>query len=182
MDSPATFSPATHSAEQVVDALQLEPLDQEGGYFRRTAESGLWVKAGSGREAASRAYSVIYALFTPEAFSAMHRLSTDEIWCWHAGDSLESLRLQPDGCGELVKIGADLAKGERPQDVIEAGVWQGTRLVERGRWALVSCIMAPEFRWQDFELGERKELTAAYPEWEVAISRLTRNVPPTGKK
>ena len=180
MAEPQDFSTATHSAQEVVDALGLEPLSQEGGFFRRTAEAGLWVRPQNASED-SRAYSVIYALFTPEGFSAMHHLTTDEVWCWHAGDRLESLRLSPDGTGELVKLGLNVADGDRLQDVIPAGIWQGTRLAAGGRWALVSCIMAPEFRWQDFTLGDRPELATKYPEWTSAIEGLTRVNPPTGK-
>ena len=175
------FSPDTHSAEQVIAALGLESLDQEGGFFRRTAEAGLWVRPKEAEED-SRAYSVIYALFTPDGFSAMHLLTTDEVWCWHAGDSLESLRLAPDGTGKWVRLGMGLEGAERPQDIIPAGVWQGTRLAAGGRWALVSCVMAPEFRWQDFTLGHRDELIAQYPKFEVGIVGLTRHEPPAGTR
>lgn len=175
-----SLSTSTHSAEDVVAALDLEPLDQEGGFFRRTAEAGLWVRPQDAAEN-SRAYSVIYALFTPDGFSAMHLLTTDEVWCWHAGDRLESLRLAPDGSGEWVRMGMNVTGGDRPQDVISAGLWQGTRLIEGGRWALVSCIMAPEFRWQDFALGDRDELIARYPDWADGIEGLTRVNPPSGK-
>ncbi len=187
MQSASAFSSSTHSAEDVIAALKLEMLDQEGGYFRRTAESGVWVTpapaAGDGAEKQlTRAYSVIYALFTPESFSALHRLATDEIWCWHAGDPLESLRLHPDGRSEWVKLGADVTLGQRPQDIVGASVWQGTRLVAGGSWALISCIIAPEFRWADFELGERAVLVAAYPPCEEGIRALTRNQPMVGVK
>lgn len=96
------MTPDTYTAAEVVAALGLEPLDQEGGFFRRTVEAGYYVRR---EELALRAYSVIYALFTPDAFSAMHLLTTDEVWCWHAGDTLESLRLHPDGRGEWVRLG-----------------------------------------------------------------------------
>ena len=112
----------------------------------------------------------------------MHVLTTDEVWCWHAGDALTSLRLHPAGQGEWVRLGMDLATGERPQDVVAAGVWQGTRLAEGGRWALVSCLMAPEFRWADFALGERATLAATYPDWADGIAQLTRIETPSGKK
>lgn len=169
------------TAEQVVARLGLVPLDQEGGFFRRTAESGLWVRPrGAGDE--TRAYSVIYALFTPDSFSALHVLTTDEVWCWHAGHSLESLRLHPDGRGEWVWLGIDLAAGQVPQDVVPAGVWQGTRLVAGGSWALVSCVVAPEFQWQDFTLGERATLLTTHPEWAEGITQLTREETPRGRR
>ena len=162
------LSPDTHPAEEVARLLRLEPLAAEGGFFRRTGESATILPDGR------RAGSTIYSLITPEGFSALHRLATDEIWCFHAGDAVDSLRLRPEGGGEWVKLGLDPAAGERLQDVVPAGEWQGTRLAPGGRWALASCVVAPEFVWSDFELGERAALTAAYPGWAAAIRALTR--------
>jgi uncharacterized protein len=174
-----SLSPHTHSADDVVRLLGLEPLPHEGGWFRRTTESPIEIPtadlprsyvAGTAR----LAYSAIYALITPKGFSALHRLTADEIWCFHAGDSLESLRLPKSGPGEWVRLGPDVAKGERLQDVVRGGVWQGTRLVSGGRWSLVSCVVVPEFRWQDFELADRAVLQAAHPGRTDEIAALTR--------
>ena len=166
---PGSLSPETHTAAEVARLLQLAPLVPEGGYFRRTAESDvMW--PGTGR----RAWSVIYMLITPDGFSALHRLGTDEVWSFLAGDPLESLRLAPDGSGKMAYLGSNPAGGEIPLDVIPAQIWQGTRLRPGGRWALVSNVVAPEFLWSDFELGGRVALTAEYPAFSAAISTLTR--------
>lgn len=181
----ASLTPDTHSAADVVALLGLQPLDQEGGWFRRTAESTLVIPGSAlpeGHGGPRRAYSVIQALFTPDAFSAMHRLISDEIWCFHAGDPLESLRLHPEGRGEWIRLGLAPAAGERVQDVIGANVWQGTRLVAGGRWALVSCTVVPEFVWTDFELADRVSLSAIYPAFAAGIAGLTRVTPPTGHR
>ncbi len=169
--------PEQYTAEQVARLLKLEPLDQEGGYFRRIGEATARIDAG-GR----RAWSVIHSLITPEGFSALHRLKSDELWFFHAGDALESLRLRPDGSGEWIKLGLDPAAGERAQDAVPALTWQGTRLAGGGRWALVSCVVVPEFVWNDFELGERATLTAAWPAFAEGIMALTRIQPLLGKK
>ena len=166
---PDKLSPDTHTAADVVRLLRLLPLELEGGYFRRTAVSGDVLPGGT-----RRAWSAIHALFTPDGFSAMHRLAGDEIWCFQAGDPLESLRLRPGDSGEWVKLGLNPAANERPQDVVPARVWQGTRLVPGGRWALVSCVVVPEFVWTDFTLAGREALTAAYPAWTAEIRALTR--------
>ncbi len=171
-----SLSPDHLSAFEVARLLKLEPLDQEGGYFRRTGESATILPGGK------RAWSTIYSLITPEGFSALHRLATDEVWCFHAGDPLESLRLKPDGSGEWVRLGLNLALGERPQDAVPAGTWQGTRLAAGGRWALATCVVAPEFVWSDFELGDRGTLEAAHPAWGDGIRALTRAAPPAGRK
>ena len=170
------LSPDHLTAWEVVRLLRLEPLDQEGGYFRRTGESATILADGQ------RAWSTIYFLVTPEGFSAMHRVAKDEIWAFHAGDPLESLRLRPDGSGEWARLGLSLAQGERPQDVVPAQTWQGTRLAAGGRWALVTCVVAPEFRSGDFELGGCEALGAAYPDFAEGIRGLTRAVPPAGRK
>ena len=171
------LSPEFYAAGEVAALFKLEPLAEEGGYFRRSAESSLILPV-SGR----RAYSTIYSLLTPEGFSALHRLKTDEIWCFHAGDAVESLRLSPDGRGEWVRLGLNPAAGEYPQNIVPAATWQATRLLPGGRWALMSCIVAPEFVWEDFELGERVTLMAAYPDFVGGISALTRTAPPAGKR
>lgn len=163
------LSPENYTAEEVARLLQLAPLEQEGGYFRRTAESDV-IWPGTGR----RAYSVITMLITPDGFSALHRLGTDEIWSFIAGDGLESLRLAPDGSGKRVHLGLNPAEGEAPLDVVPAQIWQGTRLLPGGHWALVSCVVAPEFRWSDFLLGDRVALTAKYPAFSGEIAALTR--------
>lgn len=187
METPPSFvlDPAVVSAEAVVKHLELEPLDREGGWFRRTYTADLvWPPDGlpaiyRGRR---RAASAIYALFAPGAFSALHRLITDELWFFHAGDPLESLRLHPDGAHDWVRLGLDLGAGQRPQDLVSAHVWQGTRLVPGGRWALVSCVLAPEFAWEDFELGERAALAERYPQAAGDIGALTRVTPPSGRR
>ena len=170
------LSPNHHTAADVARLLRLEPLDQEGGFFRRTGESATILPGGQ------RAWSTIYSLITPTGFSALHRLATDEVWCFHAGDTLESLRLRADGGGEWVKLGLDVAAGERPQDVVPAQVWQGTRLVPGGRWALATCVVAPEFDWKDFELGDRAALLAGWPALAEGIRALTRVKPSEGMK
>ena len=177
MDS-RPLSPGHFTASEVVERLGLEVIDQEGGFFRRTAESALRPAGLGGR----RAWSAIYSLLTPDGFSAFHRLPADEVWCFHAGDSLESLRLKPDGTGEWVRLGLDFLAGDQPQSVVPAQTWQGTRLLPGGRWALSSCLVSPEFVWEDFVLGDRAALIAAYPVWSAGIKTLTRPHPPAGRR
>jgi predicted cupin superfamily sugar epimerase len=173
--NPGGLSPETHTAEQVIKLLRLEPLAQEGGFFRREAEAR--TRGPDGR----RHWSTIYFLVTSKGFSAMHRLKGDEIWCFHAGDAVESLRLHVDGRGEWVRLGLNTGAGERLQDVITPGTWQGTRLADGGRWALISCTVVPEFVWGDFELGDRVSLSASYAAFAGDIAALTREQPIDGR-
>jgi predicted cupin superfamily sugar epimerase len=165
------LSPDTHSAAEVIRLLALEPLPHEGGWFRRVAESEI---GQSAEGSPHRAWSSGYALFTPEGFSALHRLTSDEVWCFQAGDPLDSLRLFPDGRGERISLGLNPGAAQRSQDILRAGTWQGARLQPGGRWALVSCVVVPEFTWDGFQLGRRAELVRGYPKWEKEIEALTR--------
>lgn len=71
-------------------------------------------------------------------------------------------------------IGNDLLRGQRPQVVVERGVWQGSRLVEGGRWALLGCTVSPGFEFEDYEAGGREHLCAGWPEFAREIRSLTR--------
>jgi predicted cupin superfamily sugar epimerase len=104
----------------------------------------------------------------------MHRLQSDEVFHFYAGDAVEMLQLREDGRGATVVIGNDLLRGQRPQAVVERGVWQGSRLVKGGRWALLGCTVSPGFEFDDYETGERAELCAGWPEFAEKIEALTR--------
>src|SRR6266481_2377634 len=131
------------TAEDVKKLLGLKPHPREGGWYVRTYEAAEVVAAeafADGRYAgARRTGTAIYYLLEPDTFSEMHRLKSDEVFHFYMGDAVELLRLYPGGRGERVVIGNDLAVGERPQLVVERGVWQGSRLVAGGSWALLGC-------------------------------------------
>lgn len=168
---------APFDARKIIEALNLEPLPLEGGYFRRTYESQEWVEAGEsgGRQRSRRRVATaIYYLITQEAFSAMHRLASDEIFHFYLGDPVEMLKLYPDGTGEIVMIGADLRAGMSPQVVVPRGVWQGSRLAPGGRFALLGTTVAPGFEYEDYEHGDREALTRQYPAYRAVIESLTR--------
>jgi predicted cupin superfamily sugar epimerase len=105
----------------------------------------------------------------------MHRLKSDEIFHFYAGDPVEMLQLHPNGEGAIVRIGNDLAEGDRPQLVVPRNVWQGSRLVPRGAWALLGCTVSPGFDFADYEAGPRAELTAKWPRFAALIAELTRS-------
>jgi predicted cupin superfamily sugar epimerase len=118
--------------------------------------------------------TAIYYLLTPDTFSEMHRLRSDEVYHFYLGDPVELLQLRPDGSGELLRLGSDLAAGERPQLAVPRGVWQGSRVVEGGRFALLGCTVAPGFEPDDYEAGARADLTERYPACRDLIAALTQ--------
>ena len=167
------------TVEEIIKQLNLEPLPEEGGFFRRTYQSSERIPNGTlpRRHQQDLAVgSAIYALITAADFSAIHRLDTDEIYHFYNGDPLEMLLLHPDGSGEIFILGNDLQAGMRPQKVVAKNVWQGSRSIPGGEhgFSLIGTTMAPEFVWQGFELGQQKSLSAQYPAFVEMIAALTR--------
>jgi predicted cupin superfamily sugar epimerase len=166
------------TAEDVKKLLGLRPHPREGGWYVRTYEASELVAAeafADGRYAgARRTGTAIYYLLEPDTFSEMHRLQSDEVFHFYSGDAVEMLQLREGGRGTTIVIGNDLLRGQRPQAVVERGVWQGSRLVKGGRWALLGCTVSPGFEFEDYETGERAKLSAGWPEFAEEIKALTR--------
>ena len=165
------------TAERIKELLDLHPLPEEGGYYAETYRAELLPPAVlPGRSVDPRAAkTAIYYLLTPDCFSALHRLPTDEIFHFYLGDPVEQLHLFPDGDGRVVRIGPDLLAGERPQVLAPRGVWQGARRASDGvhGYALLGTTMAPGFDAADYEGGRREDLIAAYPAFREWIEALT---------
>ncbi|WP_285907453.1 cupin domain-containing protein [Pseudodesulfovibrio pelocollis] len=164
------------TAREIIDTLGLEPHPEEGGYYRETHRSPELHAAHAlpGRYAGERCHSTaIYYLLTPQTYSHMHRLVSDEIFHFYMGDPCEMLLLHPDGSGEVVVLGHDLLAGQRPQVVVPRGSWQGMRLLPGGGFGLMGCTVAPGFEFADYAHGVRAHLLAAYPDFADRIVPLT---------
>ncbi len=164
------------SAEAIIAALQLAPLPGEGGYYRETYRSELEIPPAdlpASYGAARNASTAIFYLLTADTFSALHRLPGDEVFHFYLGDPVEMLQLHPDGTGELLRIGNDIAQGQRPQVVAPGGSWQGARLATGGAFALMGTTVAPGFEFADYEGADRRELLASYPTFAGLIEALT---------
>lgn len=166
------------TARAIIEKLKLEPLPFEGGYFRRTYECGEPpVSAAQLRRGGSSPRllsTAIYYLVTPEGFSALHRVKSDEMFHFYSGDAVEMVQIDPQGRLSLHQIGSDILRGEEPQVLVPKDHWQGLRLKPGGAWALMGTTVAPGFEYEDFELGSREELTLAYPDLADVICAYTR--------
>jgi hypothetical protein len=160
------------SAEEVIKLLNLQKHPTEGGYFLETyraKETIVDEKRGK-----CSLCTAIYYMLTEDTFSEMHRLGVDEIFHFYLGDPVEMLHLYPNGKGKRVLLGTDLKKGMFPQVLIPAGIWQGSRLVPGGTFALMGTTVAPGFEYSDYQSGSRKELINLYPDFKYLITQLTR--------
>jgi predicted cupin superfamily sugar epimerase len=154
------------TAAEIIAHLNLRPLPREGGLYRETYRSDLqWP---SGRAAGT----AIYYLLTPDTFSALHRLASDEVFHFYLGDPVEMLQLDPrSGEGRVLTLGSALLAGQQPQVVVPRGVWQGSRLKPGGSFALLGTTMAPGFDFADYEGGDTR-LADAFPAFAERIRQL----------
>ena len=131
------------AADDVIRLLELQP-HPEGGHYRETFRDAA---AGPSGRAHSTA---IYFLLRAGEISRWHRVDAAEAWHWYAGAPL--LLTVADAAGRRdVRLGADLAAGERPQAVVPAHAWQQAQSL--GDWTLVGCTVAPGFEFAGFELA-----------------------------
>lgn len=137
------MTPPLLSAPEVIRLLGLQP-HPEGGHYRQTFRDP--ATDASGRAAST----AIYYLLADGEISRWHRVDAAEAWHWHAGAPL-TLSIADAAGRRALRLGADLAAGERPQAVVPAGVWQQAESL--GAWTLVSCTVAPGFRFQGFEMA-----------------------------
>ncbi len=161
------------TATEVIAILSLEPHPREGGFFLETYRSSRYLPKLETHPNPRLESTAIYYLLTPEICSRLHKLCGDEIFHHYAGDSVEMLQLFPDGSSQHILIGKDLARGERPQVLAPADVWQGSRLVAGGAWALLGCTVAPGFEYEDYIDQPRAFFLGVYPdqaEWIIALT------------
>ncbi|MFT4050711.1 MAG: cupin domain-containing protein [Microbacterium sp.] len=136
-------------------ALGLEP-HPEGGWYRRTwaADTTVVLAEDGATRRRPLATLIVFLLPVGEA-SAWHRVSSDEVWIWSGVGPIE---LQRGGEGETPEPGevvvlGDAGEGLTAQCVIPAGQWQRTLPADHD--ALASCIVAPGFDFDDFELADQ---------------------------
>jgi predicted cupin superfamily sugar epimerase len=166
------MTPMTMTADEIKKHLRLEPHPIEGGWYRRTYTSDVSVALLRG----VRPYgTAIYYLLEEGAFSEMHVLASDEIFHFYYGDPVEMLQLLPDGGSAVYTLGPDLQAGQHVQLVVPAGVWQGARLIDGGKVALLGCTVTPGFDFADYRNAPAQELIAGWPHEAERIKKLTQS-------
>lgn len=131
-------------ADAIIEKLGMQP-HPEGGYFIET------FRDEEGPEGRGHS-TVIYYLLKAGERSHWHRVDAVEVWFWQGGAPLE-LSLSKDGTGsETLSLGPDIMAGQEPQGIVPRHVWQSARSL--GSWTLVSCMVAPGFLFEGFEMAE----------------------------
>ncbi|MCZ4339433.1 cupin domain-containing protein [Shewanella colwelliana] len=155
-----------HSADEFIQHLQLEQ-HVEGGYYCSSYRSAQQF------DDARQLWTSIYFLLRDGEVSNFHRLTADEMWYFHAGQSLTIYMIDEQGELTTAKLGLDFAAGERPQFLVPKGAIFGSAMNQPG-FSLVGCMVSPGFTFDDFELFGQETLLAMYPQHQEIIERLSR--------
>lgn len=165
-------------AIDLVNSLCLEP-HPEGGWFRRTWTAPAVVETEGGRRATA---SAILFLLDQGMEARWHLVRSDELWLWHGPGALEiqfgGTGDAPCNQPETIILGApQVSTGNEartqsaspsphqagtpqvPTDaanpvqvLVKAGTWQ--RTFARNSVALATCVVSPEFTYEDWRLAE----------------------------
>lgn len=162
--------------EEIVAHYQMLP-HPEGGYYKETyrsteriAQQGL-----PNRFKGDRYFgTAIYFLLDQGNFSAFHRIKSDEIWHFYAGQALEIFVLQDNGELQIIPLGNQIQAGETFQATVPAGSWFASRPAANTSFSLVGCTVAPGFDFADFEMAKAEELVELFPQHASLIRELCR--------
>ncbi|MEP2508663.1 MAG: cupin domain-containing protein, partial [Reichenbachiella sp.] len=143
-----------------IDHLGLEP-HPEGGYYKETYRSSAQVSFPDYQDQRNVSTG-IYFLLTKGNFSAFHRIKSDEMWHFYAGDSVSIFIIYPTGELKEIRLGLDLENGEVPQAVVPANCWFASKVSITGKYGLVGCTVAPGFDFIDFEMAKQTKLISRF--------------------
>ena len=135
-----------HLAPDVIRLLDLKP-HPEGGHFRETFRDPRVDTDGRSLSTA------IYFLLARGERAHWHRIDAAEVWHYYAGAPLVLEMADENGPIRRMKLGPDIAMGERPQGVVPAGQWQAAESL--GDWTLAGCTVAPGFEFARFEIAPK---------------------------
>jgi predicted cupin superfamily sugar epimerase len=145
----ADFRDPMLTADQALAALDLKP-HPEGGHYREVWRDEPQVDDTPRANRRGAASAILFLLAAGER-SHWHRVDATEIWIWQAGAPLALGIAHADGRRETITLGPNAGGGEAFQGVVPALAWQ--EAVSLGAWTLVSCIVAPAFSFEGFELA-----------------------------
>jgi predicted cupin superfamily sugar epimerase len=145
--------------QALIERLGLAP-HPEGGWYRETWRSGVVLSREAlpaGYSGDRRAMTSILFLLTTGMISRLHRVRSEELWLHHRGDDLML------GVGSTQAVAADPTRAvilgqEDPgqlQAVVPPGAWQRAEALPGAfGYALVGCVVAPGFEFDDFEMAD----------------------------
>ncbi len=180
------MSDRNEAKQRLIDRFRLEP-HPEGGHYRETHRDPARVArilgpVAPGNQAggiARSASTCIYYMLCDGAYSAWHRIRSDEVWHFYAGDPLDVHVIDAAGQCMTHRLGNALVDDDAAfQVVVPSGCWFSAECSvlagadDAAGFAFVGCTVAPGFEFSDFELADADVLAANYPAHAGIIRRL----------
>lgn len=159
------------SVQRLVAQFNMQP-HPEGGYYHETYRATDKVSRLSD-SAVRNSSTAIYYLLDNGAYSAWHRIASDEVWHFYAGQPLLLHVLLDDGQLQTHRLGHPLKHDDVVcQAVVPAGCWFAAQLATPESFALLGCTVAPGFEFSEFELADGDALLTQYPQHADVIRPL----------
>ncbi len=164
------------NATHFVNLLQLQP-HPEGGFFKETyraPEQIPTIRLPVHFKGKRSFCTAIYYLLQQGDRSVFHRIKSDECWHFYEGETLLIHVIENDGNYYHIKLGRDLSAGETFQFVVPANTWFASEPATGGTFSLAGCTVSPGFDFEDFEIADKKNLLANFPQHAEIINRLCK--------
>lgn len=156
-----------YTAEYWIQHLKLKP-HPEGGFYNEVFRSNIKVPKEVlpfGYKSDHRVATSIYFLLRSNDISKMHRLRSDELWYFHSGSSAKIIVIDHEGHKHTILLGSNHQKAEQLFAHIPAGNVFAAEVANPDSYCLMSCVVAPGFEFEDFEMFSKEDLIQAYPKY-----------------
>lgn len=166
---------STHTADFWIKQLKLNK-HIEGGWYSEVYRSPFILRKEqlpASFDGDRNICTHIYFLLEKNSFSAFHRIKSDELWHFYAGDPLIIYEIDELGKMKEHLLGNDIENGQSLFSIIKGGNWFASKVADGGEYGLAGCTVAPGFDFNDFEMAARKDLLNAWPQFREVINRLT---------
>jgi predicted cupin superfamily sugar epimerase len=164
------------AAQSWIDRLQLNQ-HIEGGWYKEVYRSSLLLDQSmlpASFTGDRNACTHIYFLLEQGNFSAFHRIQSDELWHFYAGDPLIIYEIDEHGTLKEHLLGNDPNRDQSLFTFIKAGNWFASKPAAGSTYALVGCTVSPGFDFNDFEMADKEELIRSFPQHVKIIEPLCR--------
>lgn len=176
--------------QELISTLNLKPLEIEGGLFSEVYRAKLKLNSADFPPAfKSETYNAstsIYFMLGADDISKMHAVASDETWHFYcaseSGVYISLLIISPNGEGKIIRLGADILSGQRPQFTVPAGYMMGAYIARDGvdsdylkrndAWVLMGATVAPSFEYVDFVRGDALEIAKKCPAFASEILKI----------
>ena len=139
----------------------------EGGWF---SEVYTCLDTSGGRALAGS----IYFLLDGEEISHFHRIDCDEVWYFHEGCGLKITVIYNE---KIYTLLLGMGSDEYPMAVIPKGAVFAAENVDHEGYTFMSCMTAPKFSYEGFELMTRSQLFSECPGLSPELYRLIIDLP-----